>query len=152
MKTRWVVVAGRAGARFLAFKGPGRGLALEDTLEHEAGRLKAGEIDTDRPGRSFDSGGEGRHAMSRANDPTEQLAAAFARTVADRLRDARVAGRLDSIVLVAEPGFLGLLRGALDGPTANCVEATLARDLTQVEAGELDSHLGAVLPTAAPSA
>ena len=34
---------------------------------------KAYRISTDKPGRSFDSVGQGRHAMSTEQEPTEQI-------------------------------------------------------------------------------
>ena len=46
---------------------------------------------------------------------------------------------------MAEPRFLGLLRGALDDVSANMVTATLGKDLAHVELRDLGPHLRAVL-------
>ncbi len=58
----WILIADESRARLLANHGPRRGVepVSEDLLE---GRILPGrEIMSDRPGRTFDSVGAGRHA------------------------------------------------------------------------------------------
>jgi len=150
MHEKWLVVADRVGARIMAVRDGGKTLEARETFDNPRGRLKDGEIDSDRPGRAFDSGGEGRHAMSRAESPHERIGADFAREIGARLAKARGAGEMDELVLVAEPRFLGQLRDALDEQTAGCVVASVAKDLAQVEAAALGAHLGEALKPAQP--
>ena len=150
MHEKWLVVADRVGARMMAIRDGGRTLEPRITLENPDGRLKDGDIDADRPGRSFDSGGEGRHAMSREEAPHERVAADFAREIGATLAKARGEGRLAELVLVAEPRFLGLLRRALNTPTTACVVASVDKSLTHLAAAELVAHLSVVLAPARP--
>jgi protein required for attachment to host cells len=145
MKTTWVVVAHRAGARIFEHKTPGKGLQLVQELQHAAGRLRSSEIDADRPGRAFDRAGQGRHALSTEESAHEHAAAAFARELAERLHSGRTDNRFGQLVLVAEPRFLGLLRGALDGVSASMVAGTVSKDLAHLQARELLPHLQTVL-------
>jgi protein required for attachment to host cells len=48
-------------------------------------------------------------------------------------------------VLVADPRFLGELRGMLDAATAALVSATLDKDLGGISNHDLPKHLGAVV-------
>jgi protein required for attachment to host cells len=143
--TTWVVVAHRAGARILAHCGPGTGLARVAELVHPEGRMRDRDFDADRPGRAFDSHGQGRHAMSREEPPHEHAAAEFARDLARHVDRSRQQHRFDALVLVAEPGFLGILRGALTDATAALVRGSVAKDLAKVPDRDLGDHLGALL-------
>ena len=145
MKTTWVVVAHRAGARIIEHKTPGQGLQLVQELAHDAGRRRNSEIDADRPGRAFDSAGQGRHALSPEESAHEHAAATFAREVADLVHAGRNENRFGQLVLVAEPRFLGLLRAALDGVSAGLVAGTVGKDLAHVELRDLAPHLQSVM-------
>lgn len=145
MKTTWVVVAHRAGARILEHRVPGKGLSLVTQVEHQEGRLRNSEINTDRPGRAFQRKGEGRSPMGTEESAHDRDAATFARQVADLVHTGRNENRFAQLVLVAEPRFLGLLRGALDGVTANTVSGTVSKDLAHVEVRDLAPHLENVM-------
>ena len=145
MKTTWVVVAHRAGARILEHRVPGKGLTLVTQVDHKEGRLKNSQINTDRPGRAFQRAGEGRSAMTTEESAHERDAASFAREVADLVHAGRTENRFSQLVLVAEPRFLGILRGALDGVTAAQVAGTVSKDLAHVEVRDLGPHLEHVI-------
>jgi protein required for attachment to host cells len=145
MKTTWVVVAHRAGARILEHRIPGKGLKLVTQVQHEAGRLKNSEINTDRPGRAFQRGGEGRSPMATEESAHDRDAASFARELAELVHTGRNENRFAQLVLVAEPRFLGLLRGALDGVTATIVAGTVSKDLAHLDVRDLAPHLENVI-------
>ena len=147
MATTWILVAHDAGARTFENQGPGKGIALVEEVDHPEGRARASELESDRPGRSFrkNSADPRRAAMSRSQGPHERVVADFARQLAGKLRDGRVANAFDRLVLVAPPKFLGLLRSSLDGPTAACVVGSLDKDLATSKEDELVSHLGEVI-------
>jgi protein required for attachment to host cells len=146
MTTTWIVIGHRAGARIAEHKGPGKGLRLVSELEHEAGRLRDGEINSDRPGTSFSSGpGPGRHPMATPETAHDHVAANFARELAEVLHRGRIEQRFDQLVLVAEPRFLGVMRGVLEEGTLNLVKGSVSKDLAQVPLHDLGKHLESVL-------
>jgi protein required for attachment to host cells len=104
------------------------------------GRLKAREIDSDRRGRDFASGG-GRHAFSHEESPTEHVARELAIHLASDLDRARANGEFDEVALIAPPRMLGCLRDALSAPTRELVYAELAKDIEQLDAMDLRKHL-----------
>lgn len=144
MTTTLVAVAQRAKARLFRHAGPGRGLTEIAVLEHPASRVPDRDVDADRPGRTHDRFAR-RHAMEREETPKERAAHDFARELARTLARHRQDGDFDRLVLVAEPGFLGMIRGALDAPTARLVDGEVHKELTELRPQELSSHLGDVL-------
>lgn len=140
-KNTWILVAHRSGARLFENKGPGKGLNLVSDIPHPEGRLKNKDIDADRPGRSFDSRGQGRHALSSEQEPTAHLAEQFAKQLSSMLDEGRNQQRYSKLVLIAEPRFLGNLRATLSTTTAALITATLSKDLGGVESRLLPKHL-----------
>ncbi|MGD8606213.1 MAG: host attachment protein [Myxococcales bacterium] len=147
MAKTWILVAHDAGARLFENDGPGTGLELLEEIDHPEGRERDRNFDADRPGRSFrkNSADPRRAAMSRSESPHDRAVADFARELAHKLQHGRTDNRYDRLVLVAPPRFLGLLRAALDGPTAQLVTASLDKDLGSQKASELVEHLGEVI-------
>ena len=96
------------------------------------------EFDSDRPGRSFDSVGKGRHAMSPPETSQKHQAELFARQVASRLNDAVTRGEISHIVLLAAPAFLGHLRTELSDTALKVVAHAEPRNLTGL--AEKDIH------------
>lgn len=145
MDRTWIMVAHRSGARLFENRGPTKGLDLLDALEHPAGKLKNREIESDKPGRSFDRRGSGRHAYAKEHEATEHVAEQFARQLSDILEQGRNHQKYQRLVLVAEPRFLGMLRGALSPQTGSLVTATLDKDLGGIESRDLPRHLDGVV-------
>ena len=145
MTTTWILVAHRGGGRLFENSGPGTGLRLIQTIDHPQGRLKSGEINSDKPGRAFDGFGSGRHSMSKEHEPTEQVALQFAKQLSEILDKGRTGNRYTKLVLVAEPRFLGELRSALPPPAAALVSATVDKDLGGMTEHDLPKHLGKAL-------
>ncbi|MDJ0918108.1 MAG: host attachment protein [Woeseiaceae bacterium] len=113
-KLFWAVVADEARAIVYGHDTKSGPLRKVATLDNEVARMKASELVSDRGGRSFDSGGEGRHGMGQKVDPHRQAAARFAKTVALRISKAKHSGACRDFALVASPRFLGELRAALN--------------------------------------
>ncbi len=145
MDTTWILVADRAGARLFEQQGRGKLLTLLRDLPHPEGKLKNRDIDADKHGRSFDSMGQGRHAMSTEQAPTDRVAERFAKELAQMLDQGRMQNAYGRLVLVADPVFLGMLRAALPEPLAGKVAATVNKDLTHVNERDLLDHLGDIL-------
>lgn len=145
MDTTWILVADRAGARLFEQPGRGRPLTLLRDFPHPEGRLKNQDFDADKHGRAFDSMGQGRHAMSTEQAPTDRAAERFAKELTQALDQGRNQNAYAHVVLVAEPAFLGVLRAALPGPLADKVTGTVNKNLTQLGERELLDHLGDAL-------
>jgi protein required for attachment to host cells len=140
MAVTWYVIANRAGARIVQRVGY-EPVTLFEEIDHQRGRLKSSELDTDRAGSAFESGRPGVHAMNTHESAHDRVAADFTRDLARGLSAARTDRSFDRLVLVAEPHLLGMLRRALDVPTASRVAWTLNRDFTHVPMRALDDTL-----------
>ena len=103
------------------------------TLENTAGSQQEHAIASDRPGRTFDSFGSGRHAMSGSETGREHESRAFARVVARRLDKGLKERAFMHIVLIATPRFLGHLRKSLSGTARQAVVAEVAKDATELD-------------------
>ena len=140
MTKRWVVVADQSKARIFTTDEP-RGPLLElASMVNPYGRAQEQELASDRPGRSFDSQGQGRHGMGQTVEPAEQETIRFAKEIADHLQDACNDGRCKELLLVAGPHLLGLLRKQLNTPDSIKVSA-IDKNLGQYDAREIRSHL-----------
>ena len=141
MTKNWIVVANNAGARIFSAENPRSKLEELAHLEHPEGRKHAGDMDADRPGRSFQTAGKMRHGVQRQVDAKKQATMAFAQRVADRLDTARRQGEMERLVLVAAPEFLGLLRNVLTPETKRLVESEFNLDLAAMKPNEIRDHL-----------
>lgn len=146
MSHTWILVANQSSARLFATGARGKGMALLRDIAHSEGHLKNQDINADRPGRTFDSHGDGRHAMGKSESPKEHEVARFAGELAKVLDEGRTHNRFSRLVLVAEDGFLGTLKGELNDHTLKLVTATVRKDYAHVN----DADLPALLETEFP--
>lgn len=141
----WILVADAARARVFLNDGPGHGITELTAHGLESDLKPSRDINADRPGRSFDSGGQGRHAMEPSTDPNRHQKFCFAKEVASMIAKAHHARSFDRIVMIAPPSTLGDLRSALPKTVAGAVHGEIAKDLTYLNAKDLAGHLGDVL-------
>jgi protein required for attachment to host cells len=144
-KTTWIVVAESARAKIFTISGPKGRLREVAGLSHPESRLHDTQLTSDVPGRSFDSHGQGRHAMEQATDPQEREAHAFALEIARHIERGQSEAGFDSLVLVAPPKFLGRLRQALSRPARDAVVGELDKNLLEADAETLERHLSELL-------
>lgn len=150
---RWVVVADGARARIFEAHHHAPGLRPVLPYELTASRLRDRERWSDRAGTSHERANPIVHSMTAPTEPSEHEHDLLAREVADVLQHARVARRVDTIVLVAAPRFLGRLRQALDPQTRALVTIEVDRDLSRLPEHELEQRIPAeVWPTGEPPA
>ncbi len=143
--TIWVLIADAHRARLFRREG-GDGELLPALDREMIGESRPSrEIASDRPGRSFDSGGEGRHAMAPSTDPARHAQASFAHDIAGRLDKERTRHAFDELIVVAPPEFLGDLRAAMSDPLRRMVTAEFKKDLSKQPTHELQSHLEKLL-------
>ena len=156
-RTACVVVADEAVARFLVTDAEAPGAlrplhALVDPAAHDKEGDRTVNDGGRRAGRvSSDGGGAGRHAggasvvASAGLEDRHLEAESFARRVAAQLTEAHRQQRFDTLVLVAAPRFLGLLRQELDPTQRAVVVHELDKDVIHESEAEIAARLHAVL-------
>jgi len=140
MSKHWVMVADKSKARIFSVADPRGALVEERVLEHPQAREAEQTLTSDRPGRSFDSKGQGRHAMGSSVGPDQQETIRFAKQIADHVRAAHNEGRCDRLLLVTGPSLLGLLREQLKA-TPGLKISEIEKNLGQYDALEIRKHL-----------
>ena len=140
MSKLWVIVADQSKARIFTIDDP-RGALLEvSELKHPEALEREQKLTSDRPGRSFDSMGQGRHAMGSKVEPGKQETIRFAKQVADYVQAAHNKGRCDRVLLVAGPPILSVLSENLKG-LSGVEMSELDKNLGQYDAAEIRKHL-----------
>jgi protein required for attachment to host cells len=142
----YILVADGARARLYVNQGVGKGLQPVSGATHKADlHHHDRDILSDKPGRAYNSVGEGRSAMEPQTEWHRFEKHKFAREMA-KLLDAAAAGKaFDRLILVAPPATLGDLRMELGEATRRMVAAELPKDLTRHAEQELPEHLASVL-------
>ena len=141
MKTTWVLVADSSRARVFEAATAGGEIKEIDTFVHTESRLREQDLTQDLPGRTFDSHGEGRHAMGAKRSPKQQERINFASQLNEHLDSACKQNRFDQLVIAASPEFLGLIRAGLSSPTAKLVTTFIDKDLTRETPAQIRTHL-----------
>ncbi len=137
----WLLVADQARARlFKAMSARGTIEEVHDFISPR-GRMRDQDLATDRPGRTFDSGGTGRHAMEPSTDPTEVETIEFAKSLAQILDRGRIEGLYRHLGIVAPPAFLGHLRKQLSTETSRELVLEIDKNLAQLDAATMRDHL-----------
>jgi len=144
-----IVVADRSEARFYDMVSFTGALQPAGTLTDAKARLHERDLVSDRPGRVFDhaappSGRRGavaHHGTGGERSAREHEAESFAREIAKALEVATREHRLDRIVLMAAPAFLGLLREALPRAVKSVIFAEVHKDLVHQTDDVVRQHL-----------
>jgi len=136
--TTWVLVADGGRARVLVARGPGKGFDV--VIERNADLQRTSELGTERPGRSYESATTARHAHE-APDYHRAQEQAFLQAMARELDAEHRSRRFDTLVVVAPPVALGMLRKALSRALHGAVGAEIDKDLTKIGLHDLPEHL-----------
>jgi protein required for attachment to host cells len=141
MRTRWILAADSSKARIFKVL-PKNKLEELETLTHPESRLSDKDRGSDRPGRlSVDRGGERQHGLEPPTDPKRQEAINFSRIVATNLDKARSLQKYQELVIVAAPGFLGLLREQLSKQVEQCVVREIPKNISTLSPAEIQEHI-----------
>ena len=141
-KTIWLLVADSAKARLFAVDRRERRLEPLGEWQDDVASGKAQDINADRPGRTFDSAGPGRHAMEPPSSPKGVAKARFVAMLADNLAADAKQNRFDELHLIAAPRTLGEFRELADPAVKARLVHEEAKDLTQMSRPELEKLLG----------
>lgn len=134
----WILIAD--GSRAKIFQAAGKA-KIQMKSELSSPHLANRDLVSDRPGRAFDSTGQGRHAMQPPSDPHEKAESDFLRSVAKQLEESRQKKQFYKLVVVAAPRALGTLRGIFPGQLTSAVTQEIAHDLTWFETPAIESYL-----------
>ena len=140
----WILVADGAQAKVFQHNGPGKGLSAVKDLQFEQEPLRAQDINSDRPGRRFDSGVNHRSGVEES-DPAQQRETRFVQGVAESLETSQQEGRFDRLIVAAAPTALGDLRQAFGDKIKQAIIAELPKDLTNLPTPQLGKHFEDVL-------
>jgi protein required for attachment to host cells len=141
MTSIWILSANSARATIFTAESAQAPLVELEVFDNPDARVKQADLASDRAGRSFDSHGEGRHAMEASVDPKQQVQIGFAKLIADRLEQARIEHAFERLVLVAAPAFLGLLRPNFGAALQSLVSLEVDKDYTALRPGDLRARL-----------
>lgn len=137
----YVIVADSARARVLHTTSRTSPLMETDVLAHPEGRMHTRDLTSDLPGRDTDRSGLGRHRMDSATDPKQYELVGFAREISAYLEKLLVRNKVDQLMIVAPPAFLGALREHLPQNVATAVTFELGKNLTRYKPDKIRSHL-----------
>ncbi|MEC4682850.1 MAG: host attachment protein [Nitrospirota bacterium] len=147
MKAVWILVLGRTGARIFERLGDERKVHFVLEVLHPEGRLKEGELVTDRAGREFDPVSKVSHAGGHPGEARTHSDQLFLKEVADRLRKLKSEGKFSRLYLVSDPHLLGMLRPHLDDEIVKMIVGTVKKDLSRVVEADLFPALsGSLVP------
>ncbi len=136
----WVVVCDGAKALVLQNVGDAQVPNLKTIEVLEQKDLPTHELGADAPGRSNASVGRIRSAFEQT-DWHNQSEHAFLTQLAHRLDKAVAAGKTKSLIVVAPPRALGMLRPAYSHALKGAVRAEVDKDLVKMPVGEIEKHL-----------
>jgi Protein required for attachment to host cells len=135
MKT-WIVVINRAEARIFETNSDAQGdINFVMKLENPKGRLKAIDINADRPGSTRGDGSSTHHGRKeKEQGPVERITQMWAKEVVDFLDLHRRKNDFEEINLIVEPHFLGVIRGCMPKELQNLVTREIPKELRPVTA------------------
>ena len=136
----WVVVCDGGKALILENQGDGKfpNLRMHKTWEHED--PKTSELGTDRPGRVHESATTGRSAVEQTDwhDRAEQD---FLKTLAGHLDKALEKGEVKSLIIVAAPRALGMIRPHYSHALKEAIRDEISKDMVNMPVYEIEKHI-----------
>jgi protein required for attachment to host cells len=138
----WVIVCDGAKALFLQNAGDSKfpNLQTREVMEQEV--PPTSELGTDKPGRSHSSVGPGRSSVEQTDFHTQQEEE-FLRSIMIKLDAAAQAGHMKSIIIVAPPRALGVLRQHYTHALKQAVREEVQKDYVKMPVYEIEKHLAA---------
>ena len=136
----WVLVAD--GEKYLVLRNEGSPAApdLQVIREAEAENPPTREQGSDRPGRMAGPAGRGPSAVPETAWHRLEKER-FAKDLAERLRLWALAGRFETLVLLADPRTLGVLRPLLHKEVVGRLAAEIPKDLTGMSVPGIEAAL-----------
>lgn len=139
-RDEWVVVCDGAKALVLQNTGDAKFPNLRTVQVYEQKTPATHDLGSDKPGRSNSSVGHGRSAVAQT-DWHDQGEQAFLAELARRLDAAVAAGTPKSLILVASPRALGMLRPMFSPALRAAVRVEVDKDLVKLPVYGIEKHL-----------
>jgi len=139
----WVVVCDGAKALILENSGDTKFPNLKTLKVFEQKDLPTHALGTDVPGRVINSVGNARSTVEQT-DWHDQAERAFLVQLAQHLNDALVAGKTKSLIVVAPPRALGMIRPAYSHALKDAVRAEVDKDFVKMPVHQIEKHLTAI--------
>jgi protein required for attachment to host cells len=136
----WVVVCDGAKALVLENAGTRKTPSLKTREVYEQDDPKTHEVGTDKPGRAINSVNGARSAMEQT-DWHEQQEQRFLARLAARLDKAVLGGETPSLIVVAPPRAIGVLRRAFTSHVKQAIRAEVEKDYVKLPVDEITRHL-----------
>jgi protein required for attachment to host cells len=136
----WVVVCDGAKALILENSGDIRLPNLKTVRVFEHKDLATRELGTDAPGRVINSVGSTRSSVEQT-DWHDQMERAFLAQLAQHLDAAISSGKAKSLIMVAPPRALGMIRSAYSNALKDAVRAEVDKDLVKMPVHEIEKLL-----------
>lgn len=136
----YIVVADAGRARMFTYAA--NTLTEKESLVHAEGQMHEGDLVTDSPGADVPTGSNGSaRSSAEGGEALEHENEMFAKQVVKYLFDARTSNKMDELILIAAPKFLGLLRDKLDKPTQKMVTHTLSKDYSKASVEDIEKAI-----------
>ena len=129
----WILLGSRTEATILEMRTPISKLKLVKSFSFPKGKLKDQNVYADKPGRSKDRFGKGRHALERSSSAEEILSLQFCSELAQFLKSSRLTKAFDQLVLMLSGKMLGYLKMQIDPKTKECIVKATDLNLTKKE-------------------
>ena len=139
----WVVVCDGAKALVLENAGDIKFPNLKTIEVFEQENLATRDLGTGAPGRSFSSVGPGRSAVEQT-DWHDQAERSFLVDLVKHLDVALTAGKTKTMIMVAPPRALGMLRAAYSPALKNAIRIEVDKDFVKLPVHQIEKQLTGV--------
>ncbi|MGZ3768043.1 MAG: host attachment protein [Bdellovibrio sp.] len=137
----WIVVVNRREAKIFEYDNIAQHeVEFVRKLDNPKGRLRAQEINADKPG-VFSSQTIHGPRLVKAETPVQHVAQEFAKRVTNFLEDSLDQHLFDDLIIIAEHHFLGRLRHLFSKELESCVVKEIPKDLYSVTREDLKNRL-----------
>lgn len=136
----WIVVCDGRKAIILENRGDEKFPNLRTKEVHEHHEEKTRAQGTDAPGRVFSSRGGARSAVEQT-DWHDESERAFLKELAGWLNDAITTGKTKSLVIVAPPRALGMIRPMYSPAVRKAIHAEIGKDLVKASVSEIEKSV-----------
>lgn len=138
MTVTWILVAHGSSGRILQVSKNGQEISLIRDFLHPKTAMKGSEINSDKPGRSFESSGNARHAIDPAEDLKDHERRSFAKELSNYLSKAHLEHKFAKLIVVASRELLGELRKAIPDALKKIIIHELNKDLLSKQLNDRD--------------
>lgn len=141
MERCWIVVAHRMGCRIFSRESQTAPLVLIAEHANPLGNLKDSEINSDKAGASTDNRMRARQSYSSEEPAKIRKLRDFYRGIIAELEHAYNTQRFDTMILIAEPRLLGILRALMSEQLRRTIRDEIRKDLWIETAAQIAGRL-----------